>query len=736
LKISYIIIVIERRKLMDQILKEARKNMLRELFKDGRLKPMKFKELCGFLSVPKDERNDFHMLLEELITERLIVCDESGRYGLSNARELVGTYTSSLRGFGFVICDDEDDDIFISEENNMSAIHGDRVRVVLTAEAINEKDKKRRAEGKIIEIIEHTVKQVVGLVQRKKNTCFVIPDNKHYKFDVFVPIEKAKNVVEGTKVVCKINNYGLNGKNPEGEIVSILGHMNDPGVDILSIIKSYDVPYEFPQEVLDDVEKRIPDHVLPEEYNGRTDLRQLPTVTIDGEDAKDLDDAITLSKEGNIYHLGVHIADVSHYVTEGSELDKEALRRGTSVYTADRVVPMLPHALSNGICSLNQGVDRLALSCLMDIDEKGKMVSHSIEETVINVDRRMNYHEVNNIINKLDESDIAKYSELVPMFELMFELSKILLKKRDERGALEFDSEECKIVLDDKNRAVDIVPYDINDANKIIEEFMLSANETVAEEYYWMNEPFLYRTHEEPDKDKLTELNSFLLNFGVSIHIGNEIHSKEIQKLLAKTQDMDAKPLISRVVLRSMKQARYTTECLGHFGLAAKYYSHFTSPIRRYPDLQIHRIIKENLAGKLDDKRIEHYNEILDGVASSCSSNERRADEVERESEKLKKAEFMYKHRGEVFEGTVSGVTNWGMYVELPNTVEGLIRYADMTDDYYSLDKYGFSCTGEKYKNSYSIGQKVSVLCVGASKFERTVDFVLADDYEVDDFSK
>ncbi len=715
----------DRGEKMDRILHDSRKEMLKELFKDGRIKPMKFRELCGFLSVPRDEREDFNMILSELQSEGLIVCDTSGRFGLSNARIIEGTYSQTSRGFGFVMPDENSGDIFVTDTDNNGAIHGDRVSVSITREA--DTGGKKRAEGKIVKIIERKTTEIVGMISRKKNTCFVIPDNQHYIFDVYVPKEKSLNAVHGTKVICRIKNYGEHGKNPEGEVVSILGHINDPGVDILSIIKSYGIPYEMPEDVKEEI-KGVSSYVTAEECFGRKDLRNLRTVTIDGEDAKDLDDAISLSKGNGNYLLGVHIADVANYVKENSALDREALNRGTSVYTTDRVVPMLPHELSNGICSLNQGQDRLALSCLMEFDSEGNILSHSIEETVINVDKRMNYHEVNNIINRLESADIEKYADYVDMFDLMFELSKKLRKKRFERGAVDFNTEECKIILDEKGRAIDVQPYDINDANGIIEDFMLAANETVAEEYFWMENPFVYRIHEEPDAIKIEELNEFLKNLKLKVHVGNELHSKEIQKLLEKIKGTDAEPVISRLTLRSMKQARYATECLGHFGLAARYYCHFTSPIRRYPDLQIHRIIKEQLHGGINDERIAHYNEILGEVSSKCSAAERRADEAERESDKMKKAEYMRKHIGEEFEGVISGITNWGMYVELSNTIEGLVRFENITNDFISVDKSGFSCRGERSKKVYSYGQKVKVQVAGADKFLRSIDFVLVDE--------
>jgi len=469
--------------------------------------------------------------------------------------------------------------------------------------------------------------------------------------------------------------------------------------------------------------ERVKDEVSEADMQGRLDLRKVPMVTIDGEDAKDLDDAVSLEKDGNIWHLGVHIADVTNYVQENSALDWEAKKRGTSVYLVDRVIPMLPRRLSNGICSLNAGCDRLALSCLMDIDEKGKVIGSQIAETVICVDQRMTYTSVKKILEDQDAEEIEKYQEFVPMFEKMRELSELLRKNRHARGSIDFDFPETKIILDEKGRPVEIKPYDRNDATKIIEDFMLLANETVAEEYFWREIPFLYRTHDVPDEEKIRKLGTFINNFGYNLHVRNEVRPKEIQKLLCKVEGTPEEPLISRLALRSMKQAKYTTENTGHFGLAAKYYTHFTSPIRRYPDLQIHRIIKENLRGRLTGERMEHYRKILTEVASQCSQRERTAEESEREVVKLKKAEYMQAHIGEEYEGVISGVTKWGVYVELPNTIEGLIHVADMRDDHYNFIEETYEMVGEHTGKTWKLGQKVQVRVTDADRLQRTVNF-------------
>ena len=562
-------------------------------------------------------------------------------------------------------------------------------------------------------------------MKKSKNFGYVLPDNQKIVKDIYIPLKASMGAVNGHKVVAKITDYGKEGRKPEGKIVEIIGHVNDPGVDILSIVKAYDIPTEFPEDVMEQIEN-IPDYVREEEKNGRKDIRNWQTVTIDGEDAKDLDDAITISKKNGVYTLGVHIADVSNYVTENSPLDKEARKRATSVYLVDRVIPMLPHKLSNGICSLNQGEDRLALSCIMEIDENGNIISHEIVETLINVDRRMSYTQVRDVLIGEKEA-CEKHKDFISMFKLMKELSDILRKKRYGRGAINFEFPECKIKLDDKGRVISIEPYERNSATKIIEDFMLMANETVAEEYYWQELPFVYRNHDKPDVEKMTQLATFINNFGYHIKMmGDEIHPKELQKLLESVEGTSEEALISRITLRSMKRAEYTPECKGHFGLSAKYYCHFTSPIRRYPDLQIHRIIKENIHGKLNEKYIRHYNTILPDITKNCSINERRADDAERDTEKLKKVEYMRSYIGEEFEGVISSVTGWGMYVELPNTIEGMVHVSNMEDDHYIYDEPTYSLVGEHTKKTYKLGQSVKVRVVHTDKMTKTIDFVLA----------
>ncbi len=565
---------------------------------------------------------------------------------------------------------------------------------------------------------------MVGTYQKNKNFGFVVPDNQRIGKDIFIPIERSKGAVNGHKVLVEITDYGGDRKKPEGKVKEIIGHINDPGTDVLSIVYAQEIPLEFPEKVLRQAQ-RTPDEVSEADRAFRTDLRDWTIVTIDGEDAKDLDDGISLTRKGQLYQLGVHIADVTNYVQENSALDREALKRGTSVYLADRVIPMLPHKLSNGICSLNEGKDRLALSCLMDIDEKGNVVSHQICETVIRVTRRMTYTSVKKILEDHDEQEIEKYRELVPMFEEMEQLATVLRKKRRKRGSIDFDFPETKMILNEKGVPVEIRPYERNTATKLIEDFMLIANETVAEDYFWQEIPFLYRTHDTPDPEKIQKLAAFIYNFGYSIkNTKEEIHPKELQKLLARIEDSPEEDLISRLTLRSLKQAKYTVECSGHFGLAAKYYCHFTSPIRRYPDLQIHRIIKENLRGKLNADRVNHYQSILPAVADQCSKLERRADEAERETEKMKKAQYMKSHLGEEYEGVISGITTWGIYVELPNTIEGMVHVSNMWDDMYYYKEETMEMIGSQFGKVYSLGQKVKIQVLISDPETRTIDFV------------
>ena len=715
---------------MDQTF-EKRKKIIYEFICDDMYVPMKLKELAILLQVPKEQRSELKAVMDALEAEGKVHVSQKGKYLKGAGRTLRGVYQAHPRGFGFVTIEGETDDIFIPEKETNGALHGDTVEILLTASP-----EGKRKEGKIVKIAERGTAKIVGLYQvaKGKHYGFVIPDNQRFLQDIFVPEERSKGAVDGHKVVVELTSYGSDNAKPEGKIVEILGHVNDPGVDIMSIVKSYDLPVEFPEKVMNQAE-RVPEEVSDADMAGRKDLREWVMVTIDGEDAKDLDDAVSLTRteDGKNWILGVHIADVANYVQERSALDREALHRGTSVYLADRVIPMLPHRLSNGICSLNAGVDRLAMSCIMTVDAKGDVIDHEICESVIRVNERMSYTSVKKILEDHDEEETTRYLELVPMFEEMEQLAGILRNRRHQRGSIDFDFPESKIMLDEEGHPMEIRSYDRNVATKIIEDFMLLANETVAEEYYWREIPFVYRVHETPDEDKIKKLAILINNFGYSLHISDEVRPGQIQKLLTKIQGTPQETMISRLALRSMKQARYTPENDGHFGLAARYYTHFTSPIRRYPDLQIHRIIKDDLRGRMNEKKMEHYQTILPEVTRQASETERRAEEAERETIRLKKAEYMEAHIGEVFEGVISGITNWGIYVELSNTIEGLVHVANMYDDHYDYYEDRYEMVGEHTGKTYKLGETVYVRVIDADCLTRTIDFEMADEGDMED---
>lgn len=702
---------------------EKRKKMVYQFICDDFYVPMKMKEMASVLQVKKEERQELKEILDALESEGKIHKTQKGNYVKGQGNRLTGIYQAHARGFGFVSIEGSDDDVFIPEEESGGALQGDEVEIQITRGA--GPNTGQRQEGKVIKILKRGMSRIVGYYQKNKSFGFVLPDNQKFLQDVFVPEEKSKGAVTGHKVVVKLTSYGGDGKKPEGEVVEILGHVNDPGTDVLSIAMSYELPIEFPEKVMNQAE-RVAKPVSEADRFGRRDLRDVRMVTIDGEDAKDLDDAVSLEVRDGSFYLGVHIADVTNYVQENSALDREAKKRGTSVYLADRVIPMLPHTLSNGICSLNAGEDRLALSCLMKIDENGTIVDHEICESVIRVDRRMTYTAVKQILEDEDKEQCRKYEEFVPMFREMARLSSILREKRHRRGAVDFDFPETKVILDEQGRPVELKAYERNTATKLIEDFMLAANETVAEDFFWREIPFVYRIHEAPDEEKIRKLAIFLHNFGYTMHIGNhEVHPKEIQKLLAKVEGKPEEPMIARLALRSMKQAKYTPENEGHFGLAASCYTHFTSPIRRYPDLQIHRIIKETLRGRMDEERIRHYQSILEEVTKHASETERRAEEAERETVKLKKVQYMKNFIGEEYEGVISGITKWGMYVELPNTIEGLVHVVNMTDDHYEYIEDRYEMQGINTGKTYRLGQKVCVRVMAANELQRTIDFEL-----------
>lgn len=705
-----------------------RKKLICELVAEDMYVPMKEKELAAFMQVPREEKEEFRRILQALVAEGRMQVSAQGRYGKPDDNRLVGIYTGTARGFGFVEVEGRDDDLYIPEDKRGGAFHQDRVQVMLLPGR-----QGKRQEACVVQVLERGLKQVVGTWEQCENFGFVIPDNSRLGTDIFVPQERSRGAVTGHKVVVELVSYGDEKHKPEGRVAEILGHINDPGVDIMSVVHRFELPTAFGEKVMHQAD-RVPETVQEADRAGRMDLTSLQMVTIDGEDAKDLDDAVSLYQdEKGLYHLGVHIADVSNYVQENSALDWEALKRGTSVYLVDRVIPMLPHKLSNGICSLNQGVDRLALSCLMTINGKGEVTDYQIEETVICVDKRMTYTAVKKILEDRDEEERRKYESLVPMFELMEELAAILRNRRHKRGAVDFDFAESKILLDEEGHPVEIKPYERNVATKIIEDFMLIANETVAQHFFWLELPFVYRTHDRPDPEKIMKLSAFIHNFGYHVKLtGEEIHPKELQKLLDKIADTEEETLISRLTLRSMKRASYTVECTGHFGLACQYYCHFTSPIRRYPDLQIHRIIKDQLRGRLREDRLAHYTERLPEVAKHSSKAERRAEEAERETDKMKKAEYMEDHVGERYEGVISGITQWGIYVELPNTVEGLVHVSTLAGDFFYYNEETYEMVGRDTGKTYKLGQRITVQVKGADRLAGVVDFIIPEEEAAD----
>ena len=704
---------------------EKRKKVIYDFICDDLYVPMKAKEIAMVLGVPKEQKEELKKVLDTLVEDGKITLSKRGKYTKGQTKRFTGIFQAHPRGFGFVIQEGVENDVFISEENINGAFQGDEVEFIIT----KSQEAGRRTEGKIVRILSHSTTKIVGLYEKCKSYGFVRPDNQRILSDIYIPEGKEKGAMTGHKVVVSLTSYGGERMKPEGVVTEIIGHINDPGTDIISIVKGFDLPMEFPERVMNQAE-RVAKEVSEADRAGRMDLRDWKMVTIDGEDAKDLDDAVSLMKDGENYQLGVHIADVTNYVQERSALDREALNRGTSVYLVDRVIPMLPHKLSNGICSLNAGEDRLALSCIMTVNPKGEVVDHVIAETVVRVDERMSYTSVAKILEKQDAEKRKKYEEFVPMFEQMAELSHILRTRRKQRGSIDFDFPETKMILDETGRPIEIRPYERNVATKLIEDFMLLANETVAEEYFWRELPFLYRTHEAPDEEKMKKLSTFINNFGYHIHMGNEVRPMEVQKLLGKVEGTPEEALISRLALRSMKQAKYTPENTGHFGLAAKYYTHFTSPIRRYPDLQIHRIIKENIRGRLKEERVAHYEKILPEVAMQAGVTERRAEEAERETIKLKKVEYMKERIGEEFEGVISGITKWGAYVELPNTIEGLVHVMNMRDDHYEYWEEQYELIGEHTRNVYKLGQVVRVRVLGVDRLQRTIDFEFCENEE------
>lgn len=701
------------------------KNRIVSFMKEDAYKPLLYDELIEAFHITAEEADEFNEVLKELEGEGIIIKTRKKKYGIAERMNLIpGRLQGNKKGFGFLIPDNPDiKDIFIPAGNLNGAMNNDKVIVRLTAGELG----SRRSEGEVVKILKRANETVVGTFEGNNSFGFVIPDDPRIYQDIFIAKGDFNGATNGQKVVVKITVWPETRRNPEGVVVEVLGHKDDAGTDILSIIRGHNLPEEFPPEVEKQAAK-IPEAVREEDIARRRDLRGRTIVTIDGEDAKDLDDAVSVEvlENGN-YLLGVHIADVSQYVFEKSHLDKEALKRGTSVYLVDRVVPMLPKRLSNGICSLNPQVERLTLSCDMEIDKKGKVVKYEIYESVIKTKERMTYKDVNRILTDNDPEVMERYKDLVGTFKLMEELMQVLNKRRRARGSIDFEFEETKIVLDEKGRPIGIGPYERGVSERIIEEFMLVCNETVAEHMYWKEIPFIYRVHEDPDPEKIEAFNEFIYNFGYHLKGIAELHPKALQQLTDKIKGKKEERIINTLMLRSLKKARYTSASLGHFGLAAKYYCHFTSPIRRYPDLMIHRIIKEDLHGKLNEKRLKELQAIIEGIAEQSSIRERAADEAEREVEDLKKTEYMKARIGEEFDGIISNVTSFGMFVELPNTIEGLVRMSDIEDDYYLYDEVHHMLVGERTRRTFRIGDNVRIKVQNADIATRTIDFVLVE---------
>ena len=699
---------------------------LLQFMKEESYKPMTVQELEEVLEIK--ESADFKSFVKALVKmeeQSLVIRTRNNRYGLPEKMNLVrGKLQAHAKGFAFVTPEEPGmDDIFIPPNETKNAMHGDLVLVRVSSQSSG-----TRREGTVEKIIERGLKQVVGTYSESKHYGFVIPDDKKIVNDIFIPKSAKMGAVDGHKVVVDITTYPEGRASAEGEVVQILGHKNDPGVDILSIIYSNGLPLEFPQEVMEQAQN-TPDQISESDLENRRDLRDQVIVTIDGADAKDLDDAVTVTElENGNYKLGVHIADVSHYVTEGSPIDREAYERGTSVYLVDRVIPMIPHRLSNGICSLNPKVDRLTLSCDMEIDSEGTVVKHEIFQSVIKTTERMTYSDVNKILVDQDEELRSKYEPIVPMFEQMEKLAEILRAKRMRRGAIDFDFKESKVLVDEEGHPTDVILRERSVAEKLIEEFMLVANETVAEHFHWMEVPFIYRIHEDPKEEKLQRFFEFITNFGYVVKgKANSIHPRALQEIIEAVEGKPEEMVISTVMLRSMQQAKYNPESLGHFGLSTEFYTHFTSPIRRYPDLIVHRLIRTYLIeGKLDPATREKWNMLLPDITDHTSQRERRAVDAERATDDLKKTEYMLDKVGEEYDGIISSVTNFGMFVELENTIEGLVHVSAMNDDYYRFDERHLAMIGERTAKVFRIGDEITVKVINVNKDERAIDFEVA----------
>ncbi len=704
---------------------EERKQKILDFMSDDDYVPMKAKEIAMLMRVPKNEYHDFLEVIGELELELKIEKNRKNRYRISEKTYYDGYYRKNQKGFGFVRIEDREDEIYIAKENSLNALNGDHV----LTEILEEENKIKRAEGRIVRILKHEKDTVVGTFQYNKNFGFVIPDDKNFGTDIFISKKNFGKARNNHKVLVKIIKYPEKNKKAEGKIIEVLGNVNEAGVDMLSIIKEHNLPAKFPELVVEEA-KKFGDKIDEKDIRNRRDFRNKNIFTIDGEDAKDLDDAVRVEKlENDNYRLEVHIADVSYYVKENSLLDNEAILRGTSIYMLGRVIPMLPRELSNGICSLNQGEDRFTLSCIMEIDQKGNVISSDICKSVICVTKRMNYTDVQKILDGKDESILEKYEPYIDEFKIMEELANILKKRRIENGYLNLDIPETKIELDIDGKAVGVGKYETSFANEIIEQFMLTANETVAEKFYWLQAPFIYRVHEEPDLEKVKELNKFLYNYGLKIKASKDnIYPKEFAKVLEQIKGKEEERVISTLILRTLKLAKYEPENKGHFGIASKYYCHFTSPIRRYPDLFIHRVISKYLENNyvIDDEEYEILEEEAKDRSIKSSEREKVATEVEREADKIKMAEYMEGKVGEEYDAIISSITSFGVFAELENTIEGLIRFEALGDEYFIYDEERKILIGEVTNKTYKIGDKIRIRVLRASKELREIDFELA----------
>ncbi len=683
------------------------KEKLVELMQEEKYKPLDFKELCNALGIEKDMKKEFLKILNTLEDEGRVVFTNAERFGTPEKLGIaIGTIQGNQKGFGFLIQENEKaKDIFISPENIGSALHGDKV----TVKVLEENPQDKSPQGKVINILERANKIIIGTFQKNRNFAFVVPDDKKISCDVFISKNGFNGAKDGQKVVAKVTTWPIGRKSAEGEIVEIIGNSEDVATHIEAVLLRHKIRREFPAPVIDQA-KNIDMEISEEEISRRKDLRHLPIITIDGEDTKDIDDAVHVEKlDGNRFKLSVHIADVTHYVKENSKIDKEAFKRATSVYIATKTIPMLPKELSNGVCSLNPNEDKLTLSCEMIIDGKGKLLEHSIFESIICSKYKMNYTDVSNMLENNDQNLIKKYEDIWDMIRDMQELCLILRKKRDQKGSIDFDFAETKLIVNKKNIVTDVTKYERRISNKIIEEFMLMANETIAENYYWLNMPFVYRIHEEPEGEKMEQFSKFVLNLGYVLKGSQEIHPRELQQLLIKIRGKKEETLINTLMLRALRKAVYSNECYPHFGLATNYYCHFTSPIRRYPDLQIHRIIKAQINGKISEGDYAYLEEKCVLVSEKSSKQERIADEVERDTDKILIAQYMSDKLGEEYAGIISGVTNFGVFVELGNTVEGLVHITDLVDDYYVFDNDKKVLRGRINNREYKIGDKMKV---------------------------